>query len=468
MFTLLLKNLHSANDPFRSLTMTFLVSISFAATVYAKPVEQTVRTKPIMLEPSQANWANLIRQAHSEQVQGLFRSAEQKFDKAIALLPEDHDLRVREAPAILGRAECREALSKFEKAAQDVRQYLDLNPSGRWGFGSCCRILAEAGLYKEAITHLHEYILSTSNHAAPYALLALCTASAHLDERAVADLGEAISLHFGKQDMEWKHGPFCSTTTMAMLQQQYESQIKREPKNAHSHLERGLLETLNQNYASAIKELSTCVNLDPKLWEALNVRANCFLYTGDLKAALSDIDHAIELAPKDPSNYKTLARYYNSKDTFDQLLEDLDHRIAKDPQNETLWLAKANAYEQLRDTTKAVESYTRAIAIYPHCADALNGRGLLYQELVKNSDAIADFSAAIKLQPSKPQFYRDRATCYFSMHKDKETIADLSRVIDLTHDPYAYGARAECYTRLGKSDLAAQDKKVTYQNVPHG
>jgi len=391
-------------------------------------------------------------------------SAAAELKKLMESIAAKNDYRLHWSDALVLRAKYREQRGEFAEAAEDMRRFFAVRPSSRWATAAGCRILAEAGNYKEAIPHLQAHIFSITNHAAPYALLSLCAASTNDYRLSAESLNKSMTVNFGKIDIP-NEGQFWTEQTLKRLRDRSNSGIRHKPKDAHWHFLLGIINTLQKNYKIAINQLTDYLKLDPASWEALNVRANCFLATTDFKAAFADINRALELNPKEASNYSALERYYNMSGKFDKLFEDLDKRIARDPKNTALWIAKAHAYEALSETTKAMESYSHAVSIDPKCADAINGRGLLDEQLFKYDGAIAEFSAAIKLEPNNPHPYRDRATCYFAMHKDKETIADLSRVIELTQDPYAYGTRAECYQRLGKSDLAAHDRLIAARNV---
>ena len=213
-----------------------------------------------------------------------------------------------------------------------------------------------------------------------------------------------------------------------------------------------MIEALSENYPAAISEFTTSLKLDPAMTPALIGRANCYLTDKNLPASRQDILQAIEKSPKSPANYQALEQYCQLSGNFDAYFSELDQRLAKEPRNTTLWIAKANAYEKVLDTKKAMECFDHAIADDPNNTTALNGRGKLLQQLFKYNEAIADFSATIKLSPNDPHPFRDRATCYFDTDKDKEAVLDISRVIDLTQDPYAYAARAQCYQSMGRSE----------------
>jgi tetratricopeptide (TPR) repeat protein len=448
------------------LSMTISAVISMTTSATAAPPAQQTKTTATARAGDLTNRTELLKKAWSDYGQGKSALAIQEYDRIIKLIPVERGARSMYAVAFLGRAQVRESQEQFAKAAEDALAYVALAPSARWSSASACRILAEASLYKDAVSQLNKYIFSTSNHAGPYALLSVCSALLHENKACLPSLNHALKYNFGPHDMNIVNGPFCSEKTFSLVRKRCEAQIKRKPKDAQAHFALGVIDTLLKSYPPAIHELTLSLSLDPRLKEAFTVRANCYISTGDRKAALQDINRAIDLDPVDPSNYATLERYYNLSANFDQIFGDLDRRISKNPHNAVLLIAKAIAHEKLAEPSKAIDSYSSACLIDPKCAEAFNNRGRLQQELSKYDHAIRDFSAAIKLEPTNPYPYRDRASCYAAIHKDKETIADISRVIDLTQDPYAYAVRAECYNRMGKPDLAGHDRQIAEQNRP--
>jgi tetratricopeptide (TPR) repeat protein len=444
-----------------------LVAVSIAVSASAARPAQQVKPRAKANELDRANWLALIRKARGDHARFEDDLAIESYSRIIQVIPLEGEQRTKYAIAFLGRAESLESQGQYTKAAQDVRTFVASQPYARWSSPTVSRVLAEAADYKDAVCQASRYVLSTSTHASPYAHLAICSAFLHDYKACTANLAQAIKFNFGQHDLDWSRGPFCSETTFKVLRQKCDEELKRKPREAGVWFTVALMDSLLGRFQPATSEFTQSLKLDPAMWQSLTARANCYLSTGDHKAALSDLNLALALNPVDPGTYATLERFYCLSADFDQIFADLDRRIGKNPGNSSLWIAKARAYERLGDSDKAAQCYGRAIASDPRCAEAFSSRGRLCQTLLQHNDAIADFSAAIKLEPTDPHSYRDRASCYFALHRDKETIADLSQVINLTQDPYAYAARAECYSRQSKPDLAARDRQVVSQSQPY-
>lgn len=416
--------------------------------------------------PSEDEYVIGMRKAWKTYVCGSDQQAIREFNRIIASLRAQHNQELLEdlAWAYLLRAEIEESQRKLNDAANDVRLYLKLAPTVRWGNSTVCRILCEESDYDHSAIEANQYIFSTSNHASPYGLLAVCSACLNDCKTSLTNLMQAIKFNFGKNDLSAHESQFCTENSLTIVRRRCEADLRRVPKSEHLNFALAVIDILLGRYDSAIAELNQCLKLKPSMWEALAARANCWLFKGDAKAALPDITKALELNDSDMSNYATLERYYVITGNFDHIFNDLDRRIAKSPRNAKIWLAKGNAYNKVGDIEKALECFSRAIAAAPQSAEAFNARGRVYQGTLQLEKAIAEFSAAIKLQPGDPHPYRDRASCYFALHKYKEMIPDISKVIELTNDPYAYGARAECYAALSRPDLAARDRRVAERN----
>jgi tetratricopeptide (TPR) repeat protein len=301
-------------------------------------------------------------------------------------------------------------------------------------------------------------------HSEPVCLLALCQACLRETDTATASLIEAFHLNFEHADLEYTPEPCCTKKVLESAKHQIEGILHKKPNDAKAFFGLAVISTLTKNYKQAIALLSSSLKTNPQNVDALLVRANCLLSSKDSRAALLDINHAIELAPTDQNCYLTLERYYSLSGNYDRFFADLDKRTAKYSHNASLWIAKAQAFEKRRDRSKAIECYAHALAIDPGRADAYNGRGRLYAQALKYHEAVTDFTSAIKAKPDSPYAYRDRATCYFALNRINQATDDLSRVIDLTQDPKAYRARSECYHRLGRYDLAESDKQSAEQN----
>lgn len=357
----------------QQLLISLFIAISLS--ILSIPAAQAEPSYSAADSIANADLSNQVIHARALFVSQKTKEALTDYNRIIPLLPTNPKQREKYALAFLGRADALEALGQYEKAAADAKTYFAFEPSSRWSSDRVCRMEAEGGYYKEAVANLKNYLFSTANHSGPYALLAVCSAFENDDSTSVNCLMQAINYKFSKTERKIENGPFCSEQTFVVLRNYCQTSLHSKPKDAGKHFALGMIDAVLANYKPAIEQFTDSLKLNPALWQSLTARANCYLSTGNLDAALIDVNQALESHPKEQINYATLERYYNLKGSFDAFIADLNRRIAKEPKNAQLWLAKATAYEKLTDTPKAIDAYTHAITVDPKCAEAFLKEG---------------------------------------------------------------------------------------------
>jgi tetratricopeptide (TPR) repeat protein len=406
-----------------------------------------------------------IALARKESSDGHTAAATQTYGAAITLLQQtDGQTRIAHVMAWFDRALCLERLRQYRAASSDMKEVFVLEPMTRWPCYAACRIFAEAGNYQDAVTYADKFTVSTKNRAGAYAIRCACNAMLHRRTQAIQDLVQAQKLNFGPLDRQPGKQQFCSDLTLKILSDKLVSSLRTHPKDAETHFELGVVNMLAQQYKDADKHFTQSLTIGPNDWQALNAEACCCVGLHDLSRALKNINRALRIEPKNAVNYAVLERYYASTANFDGIFDDLNQRLKASPSNVTICIAQADAYARVRDSAKELDAFSRAQALDPKCLAAVRGMARIYQETFQINKAITEFTKAISLAPENEESYRDRATCYFALKEYSKALADLTRALETAPDPYTYAARAECYEKLGKADLAEKDKALAKQN----
>jgi tetratricopeptide (TPR) repeat protein len=406
-----------------------------------------------------------ISRARKESAEGHTEAATKTYGAAINLLQQtDRQTRIANVMVWFERALCFERLKLYRAAALDMKEIFELEPMTRWPCYAACRIFAEAGQYENAITYVDKFTVSTKNRAGAYAIRCACNAMLHRKTQAIQDLEQALKLNFGLLERQPGKQQFCSDLTLKILSDKLGSSLRTHPQDAETHFELGIVDMLALQYKDADQNLAQSLKIEPNDWQALNAGASCCIGLHELSRALKNINGALRIEPKNTVNYAVLERYYASSANFDGIFDDLNQRLKASPKNASICIAQANAYARVKDSAKELDALSRAQALDPKCLDAVTGMARIYQETFQINKAVAQFTKAISLAPENGESYRDRATCYFALKEYAKALADLSRALELAPDPYTYAARAECYEKLGKADLAEKDKALARQN----
>ena len=108
------------------------------------------------------------------------------------------------------------------------------------------------------------------------------------------------------------------------------------------HLVRALIQLALEDYEVAREELDTCIELEPLAFEALYLRADVRMRSGDLSGAREDLEKGLESAPGDYRGYLFLARLSSDSD---QAIEHLESARELVP-------AKAGAIDEMIQALK--------------------------------------------------------------------------------------------------------------------
>jgi len=156
-------------------------------------------------------------------------------------------------------------------------------------------------------------------------------------------------------------------------------------------------------------------------------RAKAYLTQGDQTNGLTDLNRAIELAPRDADLY------------YDRAL----------------------VYAAQPDVEAAMRDFDKAISFDSKLVPALEQRAKLHQ-IQKNVDAaLADFSEGISLQPKSAVLWSERGYAYMQKKDFNSAVHDETEAIRLDRRlARAFYLRGAAYGNLGDSQNASDDIKA--------
>ncbi len=162
---------------------------------------------------------------------------------------------------------------------------------------------------------------------------------------------------------------------------------------------------------------------------------------------------------------------YNRFNTVRQVLIDgCTEQLRKTPLSRNWFLIRGRLYRDTRQFEKALADYTQVMNIPPgkgghvdwNLDQTLFDRGELYMNVGDYARASGDYARIIAIDDDSEEAYAKKAECEFALKKYEQAAADYSLAIK--HQIYPtgklYNARAKAYDKMGKKDLAEQDRKL--------
>lgn len=165
-------------------------------------------------------------------------------------------------------------------------------------------------------------------------------------------------------------------------------------------LQRGLALAGQQKHAEAVLHFNQAIAESPNRSEPYAARADAYLHTGQVSAALADLEKAVSLAPDDP----------------------------------VLLTRRAEVYLQFRRHDSALADLNRALVLTPESVETIFARGSVLYGLQRYDAAIADYDRCLELAPGMPAALFNRAHAWRRLGEYKKARADMSRYIDQADD----------------------------------
>jgi Tfp pilus assembly protein PilF len=224
------------------------------------------------------------------------------------------------------------------------------------------------------------------------------------------------------------------------------------------------------DYDTAIR-ITTGVIEDPATPPG-DVAAACFyrgvayFRKGDNKAALRDLDHAIQINSHVALAFLARGEVHGALGEDEAALADFSAAITLEPGKADGYYERGMAEYGLHRGPEAIADLSKAVALDPSNADAWVNRGENYQNAGQFDKAVADYNMAIERDPKMAMAYNDRATVAQIQGRDDDAIADFNKALAI--DPrdadildnlgWIYYTRGDFAAALAKFDASLRLK----------
>lgn len=205
----------------------------------------------------------------------------------------------------------------------------------------------------------------------------------------------------------------------------------------------------------------------PDCVEAQVMRGIAFLGLEKISESILDLTAAIDsqkMRSRQSLMYLSRGIAYSHQEKWSEALSDMDKAILVDPKNMQLWLTRGNLFQRCKDYKRAVEDYSKALLLEPNVpnqAILLSARSDAYSLEGKADLALKDMNRVLKLKPKDPAAWMNRAAIYIHEKKWEQSIADLNQCIDYAPmgklSNSALSLRADCLKNAGKYEESLKD-----------
>jgi len=177
--------------------------------------------------------------------------------------------------------------------------------------------------------------------------------------------------------------------------------IAQHPADAERYVQRAEGYAELREFDKALADFDKVVSLMP-VADAFLGHGSMYLRMGDLKSALGDFNHAIELEPTNAMAYSNRGTAYSRLQDMENALANYDLAIQHNPGYANAYANRAFAYYKLGRYEDGVADCNRALALRPDHANTYSNRGLCRAALGDKQGARADFQRALAFDPPAP------------------------------------------------------------------
>jgi len=132
--------------------------------------------------------------------------------------------------------------------------------------------------------------------------------------------------------------------------------------------------------------------------------------------------------------YINRASAYINKSRCDEAISDLNQALRLTPKNPRVFFTRAKCFEVIEED-KAIADFSRAIELKPDFAEAYARRGIIYAEgLGDVNRAFADFNQAARLGTKNPEVFVFRGAIYSQKGRLNDALGDFKKAIALGND----------------------------------
>lgn len=251
-----------------------------------------------------------------------------------------------------------------------------------------------------------------------------------------------------------------------------------------------------ENFRTAVLSLTMGISLYPKDFRLYGERGYAYNRLEKYKEAVADYNKALASPHPDVGWYFQRGWAYDQLTDFAKSTADYEKYLSFCPKDGLALSSLADNLCEMGQTERAMKVLNKAIEIepgslaarrlrgmlrhgkngderaaiadfnvvcgdptYDHYGDTLGYRAAAYMQIKDYPHALADYNILVKLSPSDDNLRRLRAAVYERMGNFQKTIEDYTAAIELAQAESGpmYAARAKCYEKLGRKDLAQQD-----------
>ncbi len=232
----------------------------------------------------------------------------------------------------------------------------------------------------------------------------------------------------------------------------YDLAISNNPASAIAWFNLGVTKmNFEKDYAGAIKDYNTTLQLLPDYVESYINRGFCREHLNDTLGAVSDYEAAARLKPGWYEPHVDLATIKHKMGLTKDAIREYDTALSLSPDFSPGYNERGALLMELQDYRSALEDFNQAISLNENYPEAFFNRGVLEFHLQDYTSAMEDYNRAIHLNKKYVEAYVNRGVLKYQLQDYQGAVDDLD--LALTFDENY----AEAYLDRGMARYMTHD-----------
>lgn len=216
----------------------------------------------------------------------------------------------------------------------------------------------------------------------------------------------------------------------------------------------------------ALKKIDKVIEEDPRIMEALQIRAQIFLKLNKIEEAIADSKEALTIDPEYEAAIFNLSLAYKKLKKFDEAIAGYKRLMQLDPRDYKPSLNLGEIYLEMKELDKAISYLQKAIDLEPErSATAHNLLGGAYLEKKMLEQAEMEIRKALEMRPRIPDGHYNLALLYEEKEEFNKALEEYKKEIEI--HPAAHPAHFNLGRLYGKMGFLHEQVKHLKQAIKH-
>jgi tetratricopeptide (TPR) repeat protein len=211
--------------------------------------------------------------------------------------------------------------------------------------------------------------------------------------------------------------------------------LELDPRDSLTAFHRGRLLFQSGDYQQAIRDLSVALEQHPAWEEARIMRGYALLGAKQFPEALAEFDRTVQDFPSLAEAYNGRAQVRLAMNDKSEALEDLNKAVLLAPENVAYRLNRSRVLVDQHELELAKQDLDQSLTVDPKCVPALFQRAHVQLTLGQYTSARRDFDRLIDMLPDNPTPYIGRSIAWDQVGRPDQ--ADLDRQEAVERAPFA-------------------------------